>query len=96
MIWIRTLILIWIDIWIDRASIDDKSANQDLPSSEKVKILEPVKPVVTRWNSFCSAFERAVQLQGAFNSYINYHVADQRRLDDYARAHNNKMPTVPR
>jgi hypothetical protein len=71
-------------------------ANQDLPSSEKVKILEPVKPVVTRWNSFCSAFERAVQLQGAFNSYINYHVADQRRLDDYARAHNNKMPTAPR
>ena len=51
-------------------------ANQDLPSSEKVKILEPVKPVVTRWNSFCSAFKRAVQLQGAFNSYINYYVAD--------------------
>jgi hypothetical protein len=29
--------------------------SRDLPV-DKQRILEPVKPVVTRWNSFCSAF----------------------------------------
>jgi hypothetical protein len=34
-------------------------ANQELPIHEQ-KILQPVKPVVTGWNSYFSAFERAV------------------------------------
>lgn len=33
----------------------------ELPT-HSVKILEPVKPVVTRWNSYCSAFERGIEL----------------------------------
>ncbi|RYO14557.1 hypothetical protein AA0111_g11924 [Alternaria arborescens] len=44
-------------------------ANRELPA-DNYKILEVVKPCVTRWNSYCSALERAVQLQPAFNSYI--------------------------
>jgi hypothetical protein len=31
-------------------------ANRDLPTHERSTILEPVKPVVTRWNSFLGAF----------------------------------------
>ncbi|KAG9387038.1 Dimer-Tnp-hAT domain containing protein [Pyrenophora tritici-repentis] len=38
------------------------------------KIKEPVKPVVTRWNSYVSCFERAVELQLAVNGYANYHI----------------------
>jgi hypothetical protein len=43
-------------------------AREDLPADDgaKLQILEPVKPYVTRWNSFSSAFERAVLLQPAF------------------------------
>jgi hypothetical protein len=40
-------------------------AYRELPANappDKRKILEPVKPVITRWNSFYSCFERAVQL----------------------------------
>jgi hypothetical protein len=69
-------------------------ANRELPAS-KQEILEPVKPVITRWNSFCSAFERAVRLQPAFNSYTNYHVEQQRGLDSHARGRGNKTPDAP-
>jgi hypothetical protein len=34
-------------------------AHRDLPVEEH-KILEPVKPVVTRWNLYYSCFKRAV------------------------------------
>jgi hypothetical protein len=66
-----------------------------LPADSKARILEPVKPVITRWNSFCSAFERAVQLQSTFNYYIGYQIDEQRRRDEHARAHNNKLIAVP-
>ncbi|KAK1914312.1 hypothetical protein P3342_007558 [Pyrenophora teres f. teres] len=33
-------------------------ANRELPAEDQ-RILEPVKPVVTRWNSYYSAFKRA-------------------------------------
>jgi hypothetical protein len=36
-------------------------ANSDLPTDQR-RILEPVKPVVTRWNSFYCAFKRAAHL----------------------------------
>ncbi|PZD23251.1 hypothetical protein A1F96_10416 [Pyrenophora tritici-repentis] len=55
-------------------------ANRELPT-ENQKVLEVVKPCVTRWNSYCSAFERAVELQPAFNSYIAYYVDIQDTAD---------------
>jgi hypothetical protein len=72
-------------------------AKEDLPADDDVKlaILQPVKPCVTRWNSFCSAFERAVELQPAFNAYINFYVEQQRLADTYARTRNNKTPYAP-
>jgi hypothetical protein len=69
-------------------------ANCELPVS-KHEILGPIKPVVTCWNSSCSAFERAVQLQPAFNSYANYHVEQQQGLDSHARGCGYKTPDTP-
>ncbi|KAG9388511.1 Dimer-Tnp-hAT domain containing protein [Pyrenophora tritici-repentis] len=54
-----------------------KLAIRDQPvnaPTEQHKIKEPVKPVVTRWNSYVSCFERAVELQLAVNGYANYHI----------------------
>ncbi|KAI0569226.1 Dimer-Tnp-hAT domain-containing protein, partial [Pyrenophora tritici-repentis] len=70
-------------------------ANAELPADERQKILEPVKPVATRWNSFCSAFERAALLQHAVNAYANHHIDATRTADSYARTHNNKMSDAP-
>ena len=74
-------------------------AHRELPPdapSDKRKILEPVKPVVTRWNSFYSCFERAVQLQSAVNAYANHHIKRVRDEDTYAESRRNKLPDAPR
>ena len=70
-------------------------ANDEL-SADKRKILEPIKPVVTRWNSYQTAFERATELQHAINGYANYHIDKTRSTDAYARSSNNKLPEAPR
>ncbi|KAG9387065.1 Dimer-Tnp-hAT domain containing protein [Pyrenophora tritici-repentis] len=41
---------------------------------ERLHVLEPVKPVVTRWNSYYAAFKRATQLQAAYNSYAEHYI----------------------
>jgi hypothetical protein len=69
-------------------------AHRDHPG-DKQSIIEPVKPVVTRWNSYCEAFERAAELQTAFNSYINNHIEKQRIADRHAEDRNNKLPDAP-
>jgi hypothetical protein len=75
-----------------------KLAIRDLPASapaEQRKIKEPVKPVVTRWNSYVLCFERAVELQLAVNGYANHHIKKIETEDAYARSRNNKLPAVP-
>ncbi|PZD23253.1 Dimer-Tnp-hAT domain containing protein [Pyrenophora tritici-repentis] len=62
---------------------------------EQHKIKEPVKLVVTRWNSYVSCFERAVELQLAVNGYANYHIQKIETEDAYARSRNNKLPAAP-
>jgi hypothetical protein len=57
--------------------------------------LEPIKPVVTRWNSFYCSFERAVLLQGAVNAYANYHIKMTTTADALALGRNNRQPQVP-
>jgi hypothetical protein len=69
-------------------------ANCDFPGDQQT-ILEPVKPVVTCWNSFCLAFERAAKLQNAFNSYISYWCKKQKIADIHARSRSNKTPNAP-
>lgn len=69
-------------------------ANKSLPLAER-KIYEPVKPVVTRWNSYYDALARASQLQAAVNAYVARHIDDTRTADAYARVNNNKLRDVP-
>jgi hypothetical protein len=57
--------------------------------------LEPVKPVVTRWNSFYDTFTRAVQLHHAVNAYAQFHIERTKADDVYARSRNNQLPSVP-
>ncbi|KAI1671877.1 hypothetical protein L13192_02736 [Pyrenophora tritici-repentis] len=52
-----------------------KASNNNLPAAARVKILRPIKPVVTRWNSYYSALERATYLKGGFDLYIEKHVS---------------------
>jgi hypothetical protein len=62
-------------------------ANRDLLINKlKHKILQPVKPVATCWNSYCSAFERAVHLQSAINAYAGHHIQLLQVEDMYARS----------
>jgi hypothetical protein len=70
-------------------------ANADL-SAKDHKILEVVKPVVTRWNSYFSCFERAVTLQSAVNAYCQLHVTNTANADAYAAAGGNKEPDAQR
>lgn len=52
---------------------------------------EPVKPVITRWNSFYGAFVHATELQQPINAYIQYYIEKTRISDAYAQARNNKL-----
>jgi hypothetical protein len=70
-------------------------AHHELPADAERKIKEPVKPVVTRWNSFHLCFERAVELQLAVNGYANHHIQRIETEDAYARSRNNKLPAAP-
>jgi hypothetical protein len=70
-------------------------ANSELPAdapAEAHKILQPVKPVVTRWNSYYSCFERAIQLQSAVTVYAESHISRVRAEDSYAASRRNKLP----
>jgi hypothetical protein len=62
---------------------------------QKQEILEPVKPVVTRWNSFHDTFVRAAKLHNAVNEYAQSHIERTMGADSYARSRNNKLPNVP-
>jgi hypothetical protein len=62
-------------------------SHRDLPAGAKGKdrkILEPVKPVVMRWNSYYNYFERAVKLQPAGAAYANHHLRCIHDEDTYA------------
>jgi hypothetical protein len=72
-----------------------REANATLPANERLTILEPVKPVVTRWNSYYAAFRRATQLQAAYSAYAEHHIARINIEDRRAVQHNNKLPDAP-
>jgi hypothetical protein len=52
-----------------------EASNNDLPAAARVKILRLIKLVVTRWNLYYSALERATYLKGGFDLYIEKHVS---------------------
>jgi hypothetical protein len=51
------------------------ASNNELPAAARVKLLRPIKPVVTRWNSYYNALERATYLKGGFDLYIEKHIS---------------------
>ena len=69
-------------------------ANAKLPIEARSKILELVKPVVTRWNLFYSTFKRAVKLQPSINAYATYYIRCIRDKDTFAASRRNKLPNA--
>ncbi|KAA8611875.1 hypothetical protein PtrV1_13751 [Pyrenophora tritici-repentis] len=51
-----------------------RDANKALPADDQIPLLTPVRPVVTRWNSYHAAIERATKLHGAFDRYMEHHI----------------------
>ena len=68
---------------------EQEAVQSKLPKPYKLK--ELVKPVITRWNSFYSAFKRATELQQPIDAYIQYHIEKTRTSDAYAQARNNQL-----
>jgi hypothetical protein len=71
-------------------------ANQDLSTHKRLKILEPVKLVVTCWNLVLGAFERATVLQACYYSYYGYHICNIAIKDTHAISCGNKLPNAPK
>lgn len=72
-----------------------RRANDNLPTEERLEVLEPVKPVVTRWNSYYAAFERATKLSAAYNLYAEHYINRIILEDAHANKQNNKRPEAP-
>ena len=60
-----------------------KEASQ-LKLPKPYNLLEPIKLVITRWNSYYDAFERASKLMQPLDAYIQYHINETRTADIYA------------
>jgi hypothetical protein len=71
------------------------AANAELPAGQRLKVLEPVKPVVTRWNSYYAAFRRATQLQSAYNSYAEHHINQTTLNDRRATQQGSRQTNAP-
>jgi hypothetical protein len=74
---------------------DAQRASNSFPHANTDKYLEPVKPVVTRWNSYFNAFERAVTLKDAIDKYAADHIDRQYGDDARARGRNKQLPDAP-
>jgi hypothetical protein len=72
-----------------------QTANLQLPAEDRLKVLEPVKPVVTRWNSYYAAFQRATQLQAAYNLYAEHHMNRVNLSDRQATQSGSKLADAP-
>lgn len=51
--------------------------------------------MVTRWNSYYLAFQRATKLQATYNLYAEHHINATAIKDAYAARHHNKPPDAP-
>jgi hypothetical protein len=72
-----------------------QAAVNSLPHAQLRNYLEPVKPIVTRWNSYHDTFERAVLLKDAIDKYANDHIEQQDHDDTYARGKGHKLADAP-
>src|SRR6266516_2013083 len=72
-----------------------KDDNEQLPRPD-FKVLDVKNPVKTRWNSFLEAFERAVDLQGPINAWVEYHIDKWNKEAAKQRAIKAKTKQSPR
>ncbi|EFQ89361.1 hypothetical protein PTT_14415 [Pyrenophora teres f. teres 0-1] len=74
-----------------------RTAYRELPhdADDKLTILQPIKPVVTRWNSYFDCFERAIKLAPAINAYANTHIQNTAKEDIYADSQGKNRPAAP-
>ncbi|KAG9382358.1 Dimer-Tnp-hAT multi-domain protein [Pyrenophora tritici-repentis] len=73
-----------------------REAVNSMPTGASGGTREPIKPCVTRWNSYYDCFKRGVQLQQAINAYATYHIRETEQADEQAAIRGNKLPDVPR
>jgi hypothetical protein len=67
-------------------------AHRDEPVGTNLTIYEPIKPVITRWNSYFDCLQRAAKLQPAVNAYASFYIDRVKNEDSYATSRNNKRP----
>jgi hypothetical protein len=67
-------------------------AHRDKPVGTNLTIYKPIKPVITRWNSYFDCLQRAAKLQPAVNAYASFHIDRVKNEDSYATSRNNKRP----
>jgi hypothetical protein len=65
------------------------------PTNNDALLLAVVKACVTRWNSYCAAFERGLILQQPITRYAKHHIERIAELDRNALSKNTKLPTAP-
>jgi hypothetical protein len=73
-------------------------AHNELPTDapkDARKILKPIKPVVTRWNSYFDCFARPVTLQSAISAYASHHINCVHNETTYAISKGNQLPDCP-
>jgi hypothetical protein len=78
---------------VQRIAHNELHANPSARTEEH-KVLEPIKPVVTRWNSYYVCFEGAFKLQSAVNAYINQYIQHVRDEGTIAATCCNKLPNA--
>ncbi|PWO19646.1 hypothetical protein PtrARCrB10_11852, partial [Pyrenophora tritici-repentis] len=69
-----------------------REAVNSMPTGASGGTREPIKPCVTRWNSYYDCFKRGVQLQQAINAYATYHIRETEQADEQAAIRGNKLP----
>ena len=64
--------------------------------NSKLHMLYPIKPVVTRWNSYYDCFERASKLRATIGNYSAKHLEEYAKDRAYAHSLGKGDPPAPR
>ena len=70
-------------------------STNSMPPGAHSSSRKPLKPCVTRWNSFYDCYEREIELQQAINAYELHHICETKQADEQATLRGNKLVDVP-
>jgi hypothetical protein len=74
-----------------------REAHSEGPDRDsKLHMLYPIKPVVTRWNSYYDCFERASKLRATIGNYSAKHLEEYAKDRAYAHSLGKGDPPAPR